>query len=148
VPAPRYELLEHTADLAVRVRGATLGELLANLAWAMVDLMADAAAVEPRETRPLVVRAASREELVVAWANEILFHFETERLLLPWVENSSVSESDTEPRFEARATARGEGLDPSRHGWKTELKSATYHELAVHHEPGGKGWCAVVVVDV
>jgi len=137
----RYELLEHTADLAVRVRGAELPELLANVAWAMVDLMADAASVAPRESRPLIVRAESLEELVVGWANEIIFRFETETLLLPMTENLTVS------GFEAHGVARGESLDRTRHGWKTELKSATYHDLVVRREAGGV-WCAELVVDV
>jgi SHS2 domain-containing protein len=135
----RYELLEHTADIAVRVQGRDVAELLANVAWAMIDLMADAAAVEPRESRELTVRADSLEELVVAWANEILFRFETETLLLPQVEVQVTG-------FEARGTARGERLNSDRHGWKTELKSATYHDLVVRQTPTGLS--ADLVVDV
>jgi protein archease len=137
---PRYELLEHTADLAVRVRGADLAELLANVGWAMVDLMADASAVAVRESREVAVRGESLEELVVAWANEVLFRFETETLLLPAVENLSVI------GLEARGVLRGERLDRDRHGWKTELKSATYHDLSVQKLPDG--WRADLVVDV
>jgi SHS2 domain-containing protein len=136
----RYELLEHTADLAVRVRGADLAELLANVAWAMVDLMADASAVALRESREVAVRGESLEELVVAWANEVLFRFETETLLLPTVENLTVT------GLEARGVLRGERLDRDRHGWRTELKSATYHDLVVRK--GEDGWSADLVVDV
>lgn len=136
----RYELLEHTADLAVRVRGADLAELLANVAWSMVDLMADAGAVALRESREVAVRGESLEELVVAWANEVLFRFETETLLLPAVENLTVT------GLEARGVLRGERLDRARHGWKTELKSATYHDLAVRQGEGG--WSVDLVVDV
>jgi SHS2 domain-containing protein len=136
----RYELLEHTAVLAVRVRGTDLPELLANVAWAMVDLMAEAGAVELRESREVAVRGESLEELVVAWANEVLFCFETETLLLPAVENLTVT------GLEARGVLRGERLDRERHGWKTELKSATYHDLAV--QKSETGWSADLVVDV
>jgi SHS2 domain-containing protein len=140
MPQGRYELLEHTADLAVRVRGADLAELLANLAWAVTDVMADAKAVALRESRALCVRADSEEELLVAWANEILFHFESERLLLPVIEELTVA------GLEARGRARGERLDPARHGFKTELKSATYHGLAVRRDEAGIG--ADLVIDV
>jgi len=128
---PRYELLEHTADVAVRVRGADFGELYAGIVWAVVDLMADAAAVVPARAHPLELVAAGPEELVVALANEVLFCFETERFLLPELEVGAATATSV------RGTLRGEPLDPARHGWKTELKSATYHGLALRQTDGG-----------
>jgi len=126
----RYELLEHTADVAVRVRGADLGELYAGIVWAVVDLMADAARVVPSTARPLDLAAAGPEELVVALANEVLFLFESERLLLPQLEVAAATATAL------RGTLRGEPLDTARHGWKTELKSATYHDLALRKNEG------------
>jgi len=128
---PRYELLEHTADVAVRVRGADFGELYGGIVWAVVDLMADASAVLAAVSRPLELAAASTEELVVALANEALFYFETDRLLLPQLVVASASATSL------RGTLAGEPLDPGRHGWKTELKSATYHDLVLRRDAGG-----------
>jgi len=128
---PRYELLEHTADVAVRVRGADFGELYAGIVWAVVDLMADASAVAATVSCPIDLAAESPEELVVALANEILFHFETDRLLLPHLAPTSAGPTSV------RGALRGEPLDPGRHLWKTELKSATYHDLAVRTDESG-----------
>src|SRR5579885_1026616 len=137
-----YELLEHTADVAIRVRGRDLPELLAEVAHAVVDLMADAKSVERKESRAIALAAANCEELVVAFANELLFLCETERLLLPWVDIETASPT------QVRAVAHGERIDPARHGWKGELKSATYHDLAVHSDPKGENWSVDLVLDV
>jgi SHS2 domain-containing protein len=139
---PRYQLLEHTADVAVRVRGRDLPELFRALAFAVVDLMARAESVAPQEERRLEAHGGSIEELVVAWANEILFRLETERLLLPWLDIEAVTPTCV------RGIARGESLDADRHGWKGELKSATYHELAVRRDEVGGEWVAELVLDV
>src|SRR5262245_26097734 len=128
---PRYELLEHTADVAIRVRGSDFGELYAGIVWAVVDLMADAQAVARAAERPLDLAASGTEELVVALANEALFYFETERLLLPLLSVASAGATWV------RGTLAGELLDAGRHGWKTELKSATYHDLALRRENAG-----------
>ncbi|HJZ88570.1 MAG TPA: archease [Polyangia bacterium] len=138
----KYELLDHTADVAIRVQGADWGQLLASIAWAVVDLMASAHLVAPRAERALTVEAASAEELIVAWANEILYRFETERLLLPHVEIEAASPT------KVRARARGETLEPTRHQWKGELKSATYHDLVLRRADDGAGFSVDLVLDV
>jgi len=99
-----------------------------------------AGSVALSESREVAVSGESLEELIVAWANEVLFRFETETLLLPAVEHLTVS------GLQVRGLLRGERLDRHRHGWKTELKSATYHDLAVRK--GSDGWSADLVVDV
>src|SRR5262249_19205707 len=137
----RYELLEHTADLAIRVRGADLAELLGNLSYAILDLMVEAGGVEPRETHPISIIADSPEDLLVAWANEILYWADSERLLLPFVEGMHAEGT------RAEASLRGERLDPARHLWKGELKAATHHDLALARDPSG-GLLATLVIDV
>jgi SHS2 domain-containing protein len=138
---PYYRLLEHTADVAIEVRGADLAELLKNLAYAMVDLMAAADAVRAREERPISLAADSDEDLLVAWANEIVYRADSEGLLLPFAEGVRAG------GHRAEGLLRGERLDPARHQWRGELKAATHHDLALRRDATG-GLVATLVIDV
>ena len=44
---PRYEQLEHTADVALRVYGGSLQELFTNAAYAMFSQLADLTQIQP-----------------------------------------------------------------------------------------------------
>jgi SHS2 domain-containing protein len=138
---PRYEILDHTADLALRAHGADLAELLRSLAYGLIDQIAAADAIERRQERAISLSAADLPELIVSFANELLFHFESERLLLPWVTVRSVSDTAL------TATAQGE-IVAERHRFKGELKSATYHALAIRRPPESTAWSLDLVVDV
>jgi SHS2 domain-containing protein len=129
--SPRYRLIEHTADLAIIVDGQTLPDLLANLAYAICDLMVEAGTVERRVSVDLSVEADDLDMLVVDWANEILYRASAERLLLPEVDRLKVNDRSV------RARGHGEPLDAKRHHWKTELKAATYHDLRIDRRPDG-----------
>src|SRR5262249_4717787 len=78
-----WELAEHTADVAVRVRGRDLAEVLRGPAEATASLLADLAAVQPVHAVPLALAAPDREALAVALANEIIFQHDTTGLVLP-----------------------------------------------------------------
>jgi protein archease len=129
--AARYELVDHTADLAVRVRGRDLGELCRNLAYTVCDLLADAASVDDVVAVPLALDAPDREALVVTLANEVIYRRDAEGLLLPRLELSEISATSL------RGTVRGEAADPERHALRAGLKAATWHELQIREIAGG-----------
>ncbi len=73
------------------------------------------------------------------WLTELLYIFETERLVLA--------------QFSVRLTAaglsavvRGEPLDTTRQVFAHEVKAITYHGLKV--EQTASGWQAEVIVDI
>jgi len=135
-----YELIEHTADVGVRVRAPSPGELFANAAYAMFDLIGNIESARPQTGCSVAVEAADYEELLVNWLTELLFLFETERLLLC---EFDVEEIDAR---HLRAKVRGEKYDPDRHELETDIKAVTYFGLHVaqHQE----GWSAAVVFDI
>ena len=134
-----YEYFEHTADMGLRVRAATLDELFADAARGMFALMIDAPA-DPREAERITVRlAADRiDDLLHDWLAELLFTFATRRLVLG---RFDVHVSGTT----LEAEAFGEAFDPARHTPGTELKAVTYHALSVQRE--GDEYVAEVIVD-
>lgn len=136
----RYELLEHTADLRVRVRGRSFKDLLQNAAYALTDTVVDARTVRAAAARKIRVRESSREMLLARLLQEILFLFDAKRFVTRRLRFLAVGENSIEAR------AEGERFDPERHRPKTEVKAVTLHRLKVERRRGL--WRAEVVFDV
>lgn len=135
-----YETFEHTADLGLRITAADLPTLFAEAGRGLTSIIvANLDAVRPvREVR-IELPSAQLDELFFDWLNEILYAFESERLLL----------SEFEVRIDAaglKATARGEPADESQHRLEHEVKAITYHGLKVERTPDG--YLAEVIVDI
>ena len=135
---PAYELLEHTADVGLLVRAPDRALLFERAALALSDVAFDverAAAdlAAGAGTRALRIEAAAEdgETLLVAFLGEILSLAATEGLAVAEVEVTSLGAAAV------AAFARGVPLDPARHGFKTEVKAVTYHELLVSEDRDG-----------
>ncbi len=136
----RYELLDHTADIGVIAFGRDLPEAFGNAAYAMFDILTDINRIRETDSFDLQVSASNIEDLLVAWLNELLYRYETERIAFSKFVIDDINDSDL------RATVSGEKIAPDRHEIKTEIKSVTYHQLKV--EKIDDGWRAQVIFDV
>lgn len=135
-----YEHFEHTADLGLRIRAASLEELFAEAGRALTGaLVGHPDSVRPAQPRSIQLEAAEPPDLLHDWLAELLYLFETERLLFGRFEVALPSGGLT-------ATAWGEPADPARHEIELEIKAVTYHGLKI--EPGPGGWLAEVIVDL
>ena len=78
-----YELIEHTADIGIRVKGNDLKDLFKNAASAMFDIMAEKK--EPKAAKQAKIKieqkAENLEELFVNWLNELLSLSATKELI-------------------------------------------------------------------
>jgi SHS2 domain-containing protein len=135
-----FELFEHTADLGLRVRAATLEELLAEAARGLLAMIvANPDAVRPVEPRTIRLTVDQPQYLLFDWLNELLYAFESEKLLLSEFALEFHGEQLT-------AVCRGEPMDSARHQMDHEVKAITYHGLRV--EEARDGWYAEVIVDI
>jgi len=126
----RYEQLPHTADIAVRVYGKDLKELFTNAAFAMFDIIADLDGLKESVSVSMELEAASREELLVAWLDELLYNFYTKGIIffkfdITFLDGKKLS-----------AKARGRHVGENRNRLKTEIKAATYHDLNIRDADG------------
>jgi SHS2 domain-containing protein len=135
-----YEIFEHTADLGLRVRAASLEGLLTEAARGLFAMVVeDPSAVQPAVFRDFQISGSDPTYLFFDWLNELLYVCDTERL--------AFSQFDVRLTGDGlAATARGEPLDPARHCLTHEIKAITYHELKV--EQTDDGWLAEVIVDI
>jgi SHS2 domain-containing protein len=136
-----FELFDHTADLGLRVRAASLEELLAEAGRGLqAMLVANPSAVRPVQTRTIELAAGEASYLLFDWLSELLYAFESDKLLL-----SEFNVKIADGRL--TATCRGEPMDESRHEMDHEVKAITYHHLRVEQLPDGS-WFAEVIVDI
>lgn len=136
-----FEDLGHTADVGVRVRGATAEEAAARLALALGSLLAAGDAPPPvREERIAVEGGGSLAGAALALLRELLFRFATERLLPATVEVHRLDPAGVE------ATVGFAPWDPARHAEGADVKAVTWH--AARLERDGDGWVGQTVLDV
>jgi SHS2 domain-containing protein len=129
--AETFRILEHTADMGVEAAAVTLEALFEQAAQ---GLRAE------RRTIDLHLEGDDREELLVAWLNELLYLIQS-RSLWPL---DLVVEEITAGRLEARI--RATPFDAGRHRLQREIKAVTFHQLCVRRRDGG--WWARYYVDL
>lgn len=135
-----FELFEHTADLGLRVQASTLDELFIDAAQGLLAmLVANSADVRLVETKTVVLAADDVPYLLFDWLTELLYAFETEKLLFSQFELKVECNTLT-------ASCSGEQMDEGRHRMEHEVKAITYHGLRV--EQIESGWHAEIIVDI
>lgn len=145
-----FEHFDHTADLGLRVRGASLAELLAEAGCGLLAmLVANPEAVKPVLYRTIEIEADEPGFLLFDWLSELLYAFESEKLLIVEFDVQLRGTGTPERAFPTVLTAicRGESMDPARHEMDHEVKAITYHGLRVEQQPDGT-WFAEVIVDI
>lgn len=135
-----FELFEHTADLGLRVRASTLEELFLDAGRGLLAmLVANPGDVRAEETKTITLTADDLSYLLFDWLTELLYAFETDKLLFSHYGLKIDGNNLT-------ATCRGEPMDATRHRMEHEVKAITYHGLRV--EQTDSGWQAEVIVDI
>jgi SHS2 domain-containing protein len=136
----KYKLIDHTADIGIIVYGNDLPEVFANSAYAMFDILADISKVDGKDSFEIQVSAKNQEELLITWLDELLFRYETERIICNQFIISNLDEKSLS------ATVFYEKIDRKKHEIKTEIKNVTYHQLEI--KKVRNRWSAQIIFDV
>lgn len=137
---PRYEPVDHPADVGIRAFGPSLAALFENAAHGLFDTITDIERIELALERRIELDAVDVEDLLVHWLSELNYLFQTEQVLFGSFEVTALSPT----RLSARL--RGERHDPRRHEIKADVKGITFHDLEIRQCRGG--WEAAVIFDV
>lgn len=135
-----YEVLDHTADIKIRVKGGDLKELLENAARAMMEMTVSPETVNPVREIELSVSARTGEELLVRLLDEILYLGEVNKLVFCAISLT------LDGRYRVSGVLAGESADARRHEYLNEIKGATYHNLKI--EKSGDKLIAEIVFDI
>ncbi len=135
-----YELIEHTADIGIRLKAKDLEDLFRKAALAMFDIIAEkkSPVSSPRSPANFNLSADNLDELFVNWLNDLLSLSAAKDLIFCDFKIDKLDESGLS------ASAVGEAV--KNYKINTEIKAATYHELKL--EKVKSGWQAQGIFDV
>jgi SHS2 domain-containing protein len=132
-----YEIVDHTADWALRVYGEDLADLFVQAAVGMSSLLvAQPSEIELAVSRDLELEAFDAETLLVDWLAELAYFAEEEQLVFRVFHLWDVSAHHMKARI-----LGGRAPELQKH-----IKAVTYHELAI--EQTETGLTATIVFDV
>lgn len=126
-PSDGYTEIEHTADVALRVRAVNLPDLCREAARGMFSLMTDISQVPSERGFDIDLAGTDRETLLVNWLNELLFQYEMTGLVYC--------------DFDLTVTAAGQLHGQARGGKapteiRKHIKAATFNDLRIVERDG------------
>lgn len=136
-----YEIIEHTADVGLRIYGKDLKELFAHAAIGLGDLMTDISKVSIKEEQRIQLKGEDVGDLLLKWLREILFLFSAQHKIFKEVTFHQLTEKELD------ATVKGEIFNPAIHDQKCEVKAVTYHQFKLERQKTGT-WIAEVIFDI
>jgi SHS2 domain-containing protein len=129
-----YEILQHTADVRLRVTASTLEELFVDALRGLMAVM-HGAMEGAEETEQVEVESVDVTALLVDFLNEALVRAHVRRRSFTGASFASL----TERRVAATLTSVPAEFDE-------DVKAVTYHEAEVRR--GEDGWTTMLVLDI
>jgi SHS2 domain-containing protein len=134
----KFEILEHKADLKIRVFGKTKEELFKNAMVGMFET-AEYETTKRLTTKRLTTKIESIDlpSLLVDFLSEVLYLTETKKLVFEKVEFKKFTENEIEAMLIGKPLKR----------MGVHIKGVTYHGLDIHQEKNGT-WQATILFDI
>jgi len=131
-----YEILEHKADLKIRVFGKTKKELFLNAVLAMGE------SLKPNGKSSIVdrkikVKSGNLETLLVDFLSEVLYLVQVNKEIYINVEFNKFSDNEIETELSGQKVER----------FGEDIKAVTYHNLDVRQKEDDN-WEATILFDV
>ena len=136
----RYEEIEHTADVRLKVYGADERDLFANAAFALFDTLVDLSGVEAVLVDEVTGSGADLEETLVTFLGELLYRFEGKGRVYRDFEVLRLAPG------RVVCACRGERYDAGRHETKAAVKAVTFHNVEIKRDKAGLS--VVITLDV
>lgn len=124
-----FEIVDHTADIGVRVSAPDLEGLFADSAAGMFHVICEGSATGWDAQHRIELTAPDLEDLLVDWLSELLYLFEVRKFVFREAEFESLGETGL------AATVRGVNFRGELVG--AEIKAVTYHMIDIRRETGG-----------
>lgn len=135
------EIIDHTADVGIRVKAQDLKELFKEsgkgLYKVMLSLRRETFDIE--EEVMVSIDAEDQEELLITWLNELLYLFESKRLVFKDVDFLEFTSHSLKANLKCFKVNDDE--------MKRYVKAATYHNLSIKRNEDGS-LEATVIFDI
>jgi len=135
-----YELIEHTADIGIKVKAKSLKTLFIKASQAVFSIIAKEKTSAARKLKKinLKLKSDALSELFVDYLNELLFLSSNKGLIFKGFKINKLKDCSLQ------ATLTGYCMDDFK--INCEIKAATYHGLKIEKYKGS--WIAEVIFDV
>ncbi len=134
-----YEIIEHTADIGIKVSGNSIPEIFDKAINATVDLLSGGIESQPRIKKTLNLEEEDIGTVLVSILEEIIYLFESQ-LYVP--SESTVKIENNKYKIILKGSiAKAEEI---KNGM--EIKAVTYHQLTI--KKVGDKYQAMVIFDV
>ena len=142
-----FEVMDHTADIGLRVWSTDWRKLFETAARGMISLVIDPGVVEKNIKKSFQIEGFKLEELLLVFLREILYIMERWGIVFAdfQVQGDIFSHNNIE-KYMVRATLKGEKRDITRHDICTEIKAITRHGFSLQKD--GLMWRARILFDV
>ena len=122
-----YKTLEHATDAIIEVTADNLKNAFKIAGISVIETILDISKVEEKESKQIIVKGKDLKYLLYNWLEEIIIltitdGFAGKRILL------EISEED---EWKIIAEIFGEDVNLSKHGFKVEIKSPTFHDMRI-----------------
>ena len=135
-----YQVIDHTADLGIIVKGPDVKSLFIHAARAMTDLMVKGDISKETVIKDVLVEGEDFPDLMVRWLGEILYLFDGENLIVNSIKIKSISPT----KLKSTLTLTSFGTE--HHQVIREIKAVTYHQISV--DKTKDGWQAKIIFDI
>jgi SHS2 domain-containing protein len=135
-----YTILDHTADMRIRVSGTDQADLFKKAGLALFDLITKPERLKPREIIEVAVTGDDPADLMVNYLRELLYLWTGNEKLVKRIEIVHISNTAVSARVST------DHYQPDRHEILHEIKAVTYHQIDVSHATDD--WEATVLFDV
>jgi len=122
-----YKTLEHATDAIIEVTADNLKEAFEIAGISVIDTILDSSKVEENDSKKLIVKGKDLKYLLYNWLEEMIILTITDG----FAGKKIVLEITKDDEYEIDAEIFGEVIDLTKHEFKVEIKSPTFHEMEI-----------------
>lgn len=131
----KFEILEHKADLKIRVFGKTKKELFENALLGMCSFLGTEIRNQKTEIRKIKIRSSDLSSLLVDFLSEGLYLIQTNKEIYNKVRFMNLRNYELESELIGQKIQR----------FQEDIKAVTYHDLKIEHK---RYWRAEILFDI
>ncbi len=126
-----YRYLDHVTDAYVEAYGDSMEEAFSYAAKGTINIMFELKDILGNTKHEFKVEGDDYSELLFNWIDGIILLIAVDNKV---ASNFDLKISKLDSKYQLTGHAMTESIDISKHGYKTELKGVTYHEMEILQE--------------
>ncbi|MGI9534828.1 MAG: archease [Thermodesulfobacteriota bacterium] len=133
-----YEILDHTADIKIRVFGRDFIDILKNSAFAITDLLFTGEIMQDKNYE-FEITGTTEDQILIRLLNELVYIIQTEKLMLKFFDIKKTGKNLYSVNCKGTKIKHSDEMN-------YDIKGVTYHDLLI--ENTGNKLKAEFVIDV